>query len=118
MSTRAAAPAATLELWQTEWCPSSGRVRERLTELGLPFTARQVPVEQDAREDLQATTGQRTIPVLVADGKAYCGEQMILGHLTSSYDEPPGASLHRDKAAKLKRKELDQACPEFATATR
>ena len=24
-----------LELWQTEWCPASRRVRQRLTELGL-----------------------------------------------------------------------------------
>ena len=28
-----------LELWQTEWCPSSHRVRQRLTELGLTYTA-------------------------------------------------------------------------------
>ena len=33
----------TLELWQTEWCPASHRVRQRLTELGLTYIARQVP---------------------------------------------------------------------------
>ena len=26
-----------LELWQTEWCPASRRVRERLTELGVDY---------------------------------------------------------------------------------
>jgi hypothetical protein len=26
-----------LELWQTEWCPASHRVRQRLTELGLTY---------------------------------------------------------------------------------
>lgn len=26
-----------LELYQTEWCPASRRVRERLTELGLDY---------------------------------------------------------------------------------
>lgn len=118
MSSRAAATPAKLELWQTEWCPSSRRVRERLTELGLSFTARQVPVEQEARGELETVTGQRTIPVLVADGKVYCGEQVILGYLTSNYDEPPGAPLHREKAAKAKRKELEKACPELAAATR
>ncbi len=34
----------TLELWQTEWCPASRRVRQRLTELGLSYTIHQVPV--------------------------------------------------------------------------
>jgi glutaredoxin len=30
-----------LELYQTEWCPASRRVRERLTELGLDYLVRQ-----------------------------------------------------------------------------
>ena len=118
MSTRAATTPAALELWQTEWCPSSRRVRERLTELGLSFTARQVPVERDARDDLEAASGQRTIPVLLADGESYCGEEIILAYLESSYEEPPGASQHREKAARAKRKELEKACPELAAATR
>ena len=25
------------ELWQTEWCPASRRVRQRLTELGIDY---------------------------------------------------------------------------------
>jgi glutaredoxin len=33
-----------LELWQTEWCPASRRVRERLTELGVDYVTRQVSV--------------------------------------------------------------------------
>jgi len=33
-----------LELFQTEWCPASRRVRQRLTELGLDYVNRQVPV--------------------------------------------------------------------------
>ena len=38
-----------LELWQTEWCPASHRVRQRLTELGLAYVVRQVPVEREDR---------------------------------------------------------------------
>ena len=34
------------ELWQTEWCPASRRVRQRLTELGIDYLAHQVPVEK------------------------------------------------------------------------
>ena len=36
-----------LELWQTEWCPASHRVRERLTELGVDYLTRQVPVDKE-----------------------------------------------------------------------
>jgi len=38
-----------IELYQAEWCPHSHRVRQRLTELGLDFVARQVPVDQAER---------------------------------------------------------------------
>ena len=37
-----------LTLYQAEWCPFSSAVRQRLTELGLDFVARQVePREAD-----------------------------------------------------------------------
>lgn len=39
-----------LELWQTEWCPGSRRVRQRLTELGVDYVARQVPVAKEQRD--------------------------------------------------------------------
>jgi len=43
-----------LELWQTEWCPASRRIRERLTELGIDYVTRQVPVEKEQRTALRA----------------------------------------------------------------
>lgn len=107
----------TLELWQTEWCPASRRVRQRLTELGLSFTAHQVPVDPDVRTDLEAATGEKTIPVLVAGGEVICGEEAILGYLAEHFIEPPEASAQREKAAKARRKELEKACPELAAAT-
>ena len=39
-----------LELYQAEWCPNSSRVRERFTELGFSFIARQVPADPGDRE--------------------------------------------------------------------
>ena len=67
-----------LELWQTEWCPASRRVRERLTELGVDYVARQVPVEKNERAALVTATGTDTIPALVArDGAAIVGEDAI-----------------------------------------
>jgi hypothetical protein len=46
-----------LELWRTEWCPASHRVREHLTELGVDYLTRQVPVEKDARAALRDGLG-------------------------------------------------------------
>ena len=110
--------AATLELWQTEWCPASHRVRQRLTELGLPFLARPVPVAREDRTELEHATGVRGIPVLVTDGTILDGEQAILEHLNTHYSEPPEAAAQRAKAAMAKRKELEKSCPEFMSATR
>jgi glutathione S-transferase len=106
----------TLELWQTEWCPASHRVRQRLTELGLTYTTRQVPVEQHARTELRAATGASEIPILLADGDPVRGEQAILAYLDEHFIEPPNAAEQRAKAAKAKRKELEAACPKL-TAT-
>jgi len=43
------------------------RVRERLTELGLDYLVRQVPVERDGRVTLRQVTGTVTIPALVLE---------------------------------------------------
>ncbi len=109
--------APTLELWQTEWCPASHRVRQRLTELGLSYTTRQVPVRHEARTELQLATGANEIPVLVVDGKAVRGETAILAYLDEYFIEPPDAAEQRTKAAKAKQKELEAACPKLAAAT-
>ena len=54
-----------LELWQTEWCPASRRVRQRLTELGVDYVTHQVPVEKQDRSELLRVTGSDSIPALV-----------------------------------------------------
>ena len=41
-----------ITLYQAEWCPHSHRVRQRLSELGLDFVARQVQVDPDNRTEL------------------------------------------------------------------
>ena len=109
--------ASPFELWQTEWCPASRRVRQRLTELGLTYTLHQVPVHAEARTQLRAATGASEIPVLVVNGSIVSGEQAILAHLNEHYIEPPDASEQRAKAAKAKQKELEAACPKLTAAT-
>jgi glutathione S-transferase len=107
---------AVIELYQTEWCPASHRVRQRLTELGLTYTIHQVPVRPEARGALRRATGTDEIPVLLTGGPPVCGEREILAHLDEHYSEPPDVAEQRAKAAKAKRKELEAAYPEL-TAT-
>jgi glutathione S-transferase len=89
-----------VELYQAEWCPHSHRVRQRLTELGLDFWARQVAADPKAREQMKQSVGTDEIPVLVPeDGDPLCGEDEILQYL-SQFDSGPDADAHREKARK------------------
>ena len=100
-----------LELWQTEWCPASRRVRQRLTELGVDYLIRQVPVEKEERHALVAATGSDTIPALVfADGEVAVGEETILRLLDAGAGDSAEAEAHRQKAAKARRRYLEEEC--------
>ncbi len=97
-------------LYQTEWCPASHRVRQRLTELGLPFVSVPVPVERTERAALVAATGTDSIPTYVAaDGQVLVGEETILDYLDGHCAEPLGATSHRIKAEKVRRRQLEEA---------
>ena len=87
-----------MDLYQAEWCPHSHKVRQRLTELGLDFTARQVAADPDNREEMNRRVGTNEIPVLVPDeGEPLCGEDDILEYL-DRFDERDDAVEHREKA--------------------
>ncbi len=90
--------AGRMELYQAEWCPHSHRVRQRLTELGLDFVARQVPAEPAERDWLRTEVGDDEIPVLVDDGHVVLGDEDILAYLDERYDQRPDADAHRAKA--------------------
>ena len=95
-----------LELFQAEWCPHSHAVRQRLTELGLPFVARPVAAEKDERDELEAATGCREIPTLVTEQRdvlsgqreVLSGEEQILPWLNARFEEREDAARHRAKA--------------------
>jgi glutaredoxin len=88
-----------IELYQAEWCPHSRKVRQRLTELGVDFVARQVPAEPDDREAMREATGNTSIPALVVRvGHVLAGEEEILPWLEDAYEERPDAAAHREKA--------------------
>jgi glutathione S-transferase len=99
------------ELWQTEWCPASRRVRQRLTELNIDYLTRQVPVEKNDRSLLRERTGTETIPVLVTPGEErLVGEEAILAYLKSHAPVPAEARAHRLKAEKARRRYLQEEC--------
>ena len=56
-----------LRLYQAEWCPSSHKVRQRLTELGVDFIAHQVEPSPQERDAMEAAVGSRVIPVVVLE---------------------------------------------------
>jgi glutaredoxin len=70
-----------MELYQAEWCPHSHRVRQRLTELGLDFSARQVPADPADREEMRRAVGSASIPVLVDGEEVVRGDEDILAYL-------------------------------------
>jgi glutathione S-transferase len=89
-----------MELYQAEWCPHSHKVRQRLTELGVDVTLRQVPADPDEREELKRVADTDEIPVLVTrDRQTLSGEDEILGYLDDEFDERPDTDRHREKAS-------------------
>ena len=78
-------PTGVIELYQAEWCPHSHRVRERLTELGIDFVARQVAPRPEERDAMRASVGSDSIPVLVDDGRSFDGADEILAYLNERY---------------------------------
>jgi glutathione S-transferase len=87
------------ELYQAEWCPHSHRVRQRLTELGVAFVARQVPAEQADRDELRRRTGDDEIPALVPqEGAPITGADAIIAHLESTHSRRADWRRHRARA--------------------
>jgi glutaredoxin 3 len=84
-----------LELWQAEWCPYSHRVRLRLTELGVDWVARTIPVERAERDEMEGATGLRSIPTLVDGDVVVHGADEIVAYLDAHHAEPPDAARHR-----------------------
>ena len=88
-----------LELYQAEWCPHSHRVRQRLTELGVSFVARQVPADAADREELRRKTGSDEIPALVDDGEAVVGDaDALIAYLDRTHSERADTAEHRRQA--------------------
>jgi glutathione S-transferase len=67
-----------LTLYQAEWCPYSSAVRQRLTELGIDFVAKQVAPRQEDRK------GRHEIPLLVTNrGERFEGTDEVFAYLAT-----------------------------------
>ncbi len=87
-----------IKLFQAEWCPHSSKVRERLTELGVDFVARQVEPYPEQRTEVDQ------IPTLeTEDGRGFSGEQGILAFLDSEYEAWRYEEQHRDRLVEHRR---------------
>jgi glutathione S-transferase len=89
-----------LTLYQAEWCPYSSAVRQRLTELGIDFVAKQVAPRQEHRE------GEHEIPLLTnGDGERFEGTDAIFAFLAALR---PGES-EREHRAQYRAHRADRA---------
>jgi glutathione S-transferase len=67
-----------LTLYQAEWCPYSSAVRERLTELGVDFVARQVAPRKEDRGEVDV------IPTLETEsGERHAGTDAAFAFLAT-----------------------------------
>jgi glutaredoxin len=67
-----------LTLYQAEWCPYSSAVRQRLTELGIDFIAKQVPPRQEDRR------GRHEIPLVMTNrGERFEGTDEVFAYLAT-----------------------------------
>ena len=67
-----------LTLYQAEWCPYSSAARQRLTELGIDFVAKQVAPRQKDRK------GKHEIPMLTnGDGERFEGTEAVFEFLAA-----------------------------------
>ena len=88
-----------ISLYQVEWCPDCHRVRQVLTELGIPFTAVNVRAEPGERPELVAIAGQSSVPLLV-DGDRVVGDSSeIVDYLRAAYTAPDDAAAHAARGA-------------------
>ena len=100
-----------VEVWQAEWCPHSAVVRERLTELGVDFIARQVDAYPDERGRLCEATDIASIPVVVfPDGTTVGGpDGEILAAIDQRYADRPGTEEHMARAVEHGRKAVGRS---------
>jgi glutathione S-transferase len=65
----------------TNWLCPCGRVARELDRRGIETEVHRVPWRQRDRDEVDALTGQRRVPVLVLGREAICDSRRIVEHL-------------------------------------
>ena len=65
----------------TNWLCPCGKVARALAREGISVTEVVVERRRGRREEVEALTDQRRVPVLVIDGEAICDSRRIVEHL-------------------------------------
>jgi glutathione S-transferase len=65
----------------TDWLCPCGRVARELRKEGAEFDTVRVPWRRRDRPEVQALSGQRSVPLVVLDGEAICDSRRIVEHL-------------------------------------
>jgi glutaredoxin len=88
-----------IEVYQAEWCPFSHMVRQRLTELGLPFVAHQVEPNPPQRTAMKEAVDSVLIPVVVLeDGTVLNGDAKdIVAELDRRFEENEYSAEHHER---------------------
>jgi len=76
----------------TDWLCPCGRVARALRREGIDYDEVRAPQRKRDREEVEAVSGQRVLPVLVIDGEAICDSKRIVEHLAWRGGEPRGAT--------------------------
>ncbi len=83
-----------ITLYQSEWCEYCHRVRQALTELGLTYTAVNVPFDKPERHAVVEVSGQDSVPVLVDGETVLTTSAAIVDHLRATYPAAADAQQH------------------------
>jgi glutathione S-transferase len=65
----------------TDWLCPCGRVARSLRREGISYESVVVPQRRSQREEVEALSGQRRVPVLVIDSEVICDSRRILEYL-------------------------------------
>jgi glutathione S-transferase len=65
----------------TDWLCPCGRVARELRRAGVPVRQVRVPQLKLRRDEVEALSGQRHVPLLVIDGETICDSRRIVEHL-------------------------------------
>jgi len=81
-----------LTLYQLEWCASCHGVRQVMTELGLTYTAVNVPYRREERAQVATVSGQESVPVLQDGDRVLANAAVIVDYLRATYPRPDDAT--------------------------